>query len=164
MANRAEQLNDKGYQYLKEKDYVSAYKYFLEAARLGNAHAIYNLGFCYFNGYGVAKNAGKAMKLLTKVALEPCSVQTQAQYLCGLIEHDNNPDLESARLWYEMAAESGHAWAKLQLGRTYLKENELIAEQYIKDAMRAAPNDYQLQNEAKKLSKFIKFIKFGCYF
>ena len=160
MDNRAEQLNSRGCKYLNDKDYVSAYKYFLEAARLGDYNAIYNVGYCYFNGYGVPKNYDKAMNILGRIAFTICPMQSNAQYLCGLIMHSKGEELDKARIWYSRAADNGHAWAKLQLGRTYINEDKQLARHYIQEAMQCAANDYELHNQAKKLLKLTKIVQF----
>lgn len=160
MDNQAEQLNSRGYKYLNDKDYVSAYKYFLEAARLGSYNAIYNLGYCNFNGYGVPKNYDKAMNILSEVAFIECPIQSNAQYLCGLIMHRKGEDFDKVRVWYSKAADNGHAWAKFQLGRTYIDENRQLARYYIQEAMKCAPNDYELHSQAKKLLRLITVVNF----
>lgn len=153
MDNRAEQINSRGCVYFGQKDYVSAFKFFSEAARLGDYNGVYNVGYCYFNGYGVQKDMNKAIGILSKVALQPGAKQADAQYICGLIMYSLSSDREKAQEWFTMAAEKGHAWANYQLGVMSMGNKRDLAKYHFKEAMRLASNDYELQIKAKKMYK-----------
>lgn len=164
MADRAEELNSKGCQYLNEKDYTSAYKYFLESARAGNSNGIYNVGFCCFNGYGVAKDYKTAFNLLNRFVNTNAKVSTQAAYLCGLMLNDGGYGIAAnkseAAAYYERAADKGHLWATFMLGRLYMSVNDFATSiAYLERVMQANTNDYELQKQCKKLLKIAKMNK-----
>lgn len=66
--SRAEQLVFIGDQLVSsdrvdaEWDYEEAVKYYMQAAELGNATAQYELGSCYYNGFGVKSNKEEAKR------------------------------------------------------------------------------------------------------
>ena len=51
-----------------EENYDLAAKYYEKAAELGQIHAVYMLGRCYFNGNGVKKNEKKAIEFLSRAS------------------------------------------------------------------------------------------------
>ena len=164
MNERATQLNSQGCKYLNEKDYVSAYKYFAEAARLGDNNAIYNVGYCYFNGYGVSKNYEKAFQFLSKFVDTKSDLSITAAYLCGVMLDDGGFGLKSdkkqAGNYYCKAAEKGHSWSLLMLGRLHqLNGDYQTAKEYIETAMKTASNDYELQQRGKKLLRLNKIAR-----
>ena len=56
-----EELFSKGVRCCEEKNYAEAAKYFRQAAEQGYATAQYNLGVCYYNGYGAPKDLEQAV-------------------------------------------------------------------------------------------------------
>ena len=42
--------------------------YFRKAADAGDAEAMFNLGYCYYNGNGIAEDRAKAKQLWSKAA------------------------------------------------------------------------------------------------
>lgn len=169
MDNWTSQLNQKGNDYLNHKDYISAYKYFSEAARLGDSYAIYNVGFCCFHGYGTPKNYTKAFQILKKfVNINSLDLSINSSYLCGLMLDSGGYGITSnkseAAEYYCKAAEKGHCWSLLMIGKLSLEYSNLSnAKEYIEQAMEFAPNDYELQNYGRKLLKAIKLKKFVNY-
>lgn len=152
----SEQLNTRGLQYLNAKDYISAVNYFVEAVRLdGNLNATYNLGFCLFHGYGIEKNYLKALGFFNCFKNLKGDVANNAMYLSGVIYNNGgygiDKDINMAKSFYLKAANNGHAWSLLELGRLMIYDKDYqTAKKYIKTAMQAAPNDYLLQKEGKK--------------
>lgn len=161
MDDRAEKLNQKGCQYLNEKDYGSAYKYFLEAARSGNSNAAYNVGYCCFNGYGVAKNYKTALNLLSKFAAGNTNLTTNAAYMCGIMMNDGGygiqADKSKAAKYYEIASKRGHSWAMFLLGRLYMSEKDFSsAIGFFETVLKTDTEDNELQKQCKKLLKLAK--------
>ena len=160
MSERSEQFNSKGVKYLNNKDYVSAVKYFTEAVRLdGNLNAAYNLGYCFFNGYGVNKNYEKALEYFTIFRNLKGSVANNAMYFSGLIYDNGGYGIKGnknlAKQFYNKAAENGHSWAMLQFGRLLQLEQDFDnARSCIQAAMKSGSNDYSLQAEGKRLLKW----------
>lgn len=62
----SEKLYEIGQCQLDERNYETAYDYFLEAAHMGHARAIKSLGILYLYGDGVSQNYEKAFKYLQK--------------------------------------------------------------------------------------------------
>lgn len=156
MNKNAAELNSKGCNYLNAKNYVYAFKYFVEAARLGDSNAIYNIGYCYFNGYGVSKDYKKAYQYLSRFVKTKSNLADNAAYLCGLMFDNGGYGIKSdsikAAEFYCAAADNGkHPWALLNLGRLLmLNEDYDSAKEYMETAMQAAPNDHELQKTGKK--------------
>ena len=59
-----------GYEYVKQKDYVSAVYWYRKAAEQGHARAQLNLGNCYEYGKGVTKSITEAVKWYRKAAAQ----------------------------------------------------------------------------------------------
>ena len=59
-----------GYEYVKQKDYVSAVYWYRKAAEQGDANAQYNLGVCYAQGEGVTQDSAEAVKWYRKAAAQ----------------------------------------------------------------------------------------------
>lgn len=158
MNDEAKLLNDRGVAYLQNKDYISAYKYFAEAARLGSIEGIYNMGYCYVNGFGVQKNYVKAYQYLRRFTGTNSYLAKNAEYLCGEIFNFGGYGIEKnetkALEYYCMAADKGHAWAFLKIGAILqLRKDYSQAKKYIKTAMNLAPNDNELIRRGKTLLK-----------
>ncbi len=166
MSERSEQFNSKGVKYLNEKDYVSAVKYFVEAVRLdGNLNAAYNLGYCFFNGYGVDKNYKLALEYFDLFRNLKGNVANNAMYLSGLIYDNGGYGVKcnrvQAKKFYYKAAENGHSWALLQFGRILQLEGDYrTSKEYIQTAMKSSANDYELQKEGKRLLKWNRVSRF----
>lgn len=64
----AQELYAKGNNYFDKNNYISAVLYFRKAAEQGNTRAQYWLGYCYFYGYGVTKDATEAVRWYRKAA------------------------------------------------------------------------------------------------
>ncbi len=90
----------------------NAYKCYKMSAEKGNANAQYNLGFMYYNGYGVLKDYKKAFKWYTKAAQKGNS---KAQTDLGIIYIYGNgvlKDMKMAKYWIKKAYDNGNGKAK----------------------------------------------------
>lgn len=129
-----------------QRDPVAAVKYFRWAARLGNALAHLKLARCYKDGFGVAKDADKAVEYYNKVKAAPddksCSPllrklrgsaqagDAQAQYELGECYYFGRQVAENnvaAVEWYKKAAEQGLDQAQYKLGICYDRGEGMIA-------------------------------------
>ena len=92
----------------------------IEKAKAGDSNAQLEIGNCYFNGNGVAKDYEQAMKWWKKSASKNNSV---AQYNIGML-YDNGfgvkRNYEKAIEWYQKSADQGFAMAQFNLGCCYL--------------------------------------------
>lgn len=98
------QMYEKGYG--MEKNAVQSLHWFLKAARLGNADAMFAVGF-YYNGFGRVKriNYQKVVQWYIK-SFETDGRQETAQLIGILYEKGRpklKPDLKEAEKWYEVA-------------------------------------------------------------
>lgn len=99
---------------------TEAVKWFTKAAEQENAKAEYNLGVCYYYGYGVQyKDRGEAVKWYTKAAeqglrLAQCNLGVCYEYGNGV-----EKNLEEAVKWYTKAANQEYARAQYNLGKAY---------------------------------------------
>ena len=100
-------------------DEVKAFEGYKAKADQGNASAQANLGFCYFGGYGVTKDATEAVKWYRKAADQGVA---GAQYYLGLCYASGQgvaKDGVEAAKWVRKAAEQGNANAQYNLGCCY---------------------------------------------
>lgn len=99
---------------------TEAVKWFTKAAEQENAKAEYNLGVCYYYGYGAQyKDRGEAAKWYTKAAeqglrLAQCNLGVCYEYGNGV-----EKNLEEAVKWYTKAANQEYARAQYNLGKAY---------------------------------------------
>jgi len=103
-----------------------------ERAQQGNAEAQFNLGVCYANGEGVAKDWDEAVKWWRKAAEQG---DADAQKNLGNSYYQGEgvaKDAVEAVKWYRKAAEQGNADAQKNLGNSYY-QGEGVA----KDAVEA---------------------------
>jgi TPR repeat protein len=103
-----------------------------ERAQQGNAEAQFNLGICYANGEGVAKDWDEAVKWWRKAAEQG---DADAQKNLGNSYYQGEgvaKDAVEAVKWYRKAAEQGNADAQKNLGNSYY-QGEGVA----KDAVEA---------------------------
>src|ERR1039458_8593653 len=88
-------------------------------AEQGNAEAQFNLGFCYDDGRGVAKNYAKAAKWYRKAAEQNFA---PAQFNLGCC-YDKGQGVRKNKVeavkWYRKAAEQNYAPAQSNLGYCY---------------------------------------------
>ena len=103
----------------KQKDYPEAVKWFRKAAEQGHTFAQYNLGVCYYNGWGVPQDYSEAVKWYRKAAVQGYA---DAQCNLGYCYHSGQgvpKDFSEAVKWCRKAAEQGHAGAQTFLGICY---------------------------------------------
>ncbi|MBQ6737184.1 MAG: sel1 repeat family protein [Synergistaceae bacterium] len=92
-----------------------------EAAEFGDAEAMAELGYIYFNGKGVRQDDYKAFEWFKK-AVEHGS--TESYFYLGLIYSDGKvvpQNYAEALKWYRKAAEHGEAAAETNIGLMYSK-------------------------------------------
>jgi TPR repeat protein len=90
-----------------------------KAAEGGHAYAQYNLGFCYSNGKGFAKDVEAAAEWYAKAAAQG---NATAQNNLGVIYNDGAGvarDFKAAAAWYAKAEAQGDANAQCNLGLLY---------------------------------------------
>ena len=165
MSERAIQLNAIGCKYLNEKDYINAYKYFVESAELGDINAIYNVGYCYFNGFGVSKNYEKAFRLLSRFVDTKSNLAVSATYLCGIMLDDGGYGIKSnkkqAADYYVKSAEQGHSWSMFMLGRlAHINSEYDTSKSLFETVLETETEDYELRQKCKKFINLIKLEKF----
>ena len=101
---------------------TEAVKWFTKAAEQENAKAEYNLGNCYYYGYGVQyKDYGEAVKWYTKAAEQGLPIAQCNLGICYEYGKWVEKNLEEAVKWYTKAANQGYAQAQYYLGKAYDK-------------------------------------------
>ena len=101
------------------QDRQRARHYFEQAARVGDAQALVNLGYMYARGIGVPLNNQSALRYYRAAAAQynPTALNGLAyMYLMGMGTEPNAP--EALRL-FRLAAERGNVEAKFNLGMLY---------------------------------------------
>ena len=110
-----EELIQKAKALIEQQNYEEAFKIFRKSAEQGNSIALYNLGVCYRNGIGAAKDTSEALNLFHKAAEQGYK---HAQYNLGVLYQEMELYSEAVK-WYRKAAEQGLADAQLNLGGCY---------------------------------------------
>ena len=133
----AEQDYDEAYYQLgvtsfEDEAYGDAVEWFQKAARKGNAKALYNLGICYSNGYGVEKSDAKASEVWLKAAemgYADAQFNIAHNYYnsCGV-----EKSYKEAARWFEASAKQGNADAMFNLGVCYSIGGYGLSKSYIK--------------------------------
>lgn len=90
-----------------------------ESAEQGDAAAQCNLGLCYYNGNGVAKDLTEAVKWFRKAAEQGYAVAQYNLGECYRVGDGVPKDMTEAVNWYRKAAEMGFANAQRNLGMCY---------------------------------------------
>ena len=99
--------------------YKEAIRIFTELANKNNASAQYNLGVCYYNGYGVTQDYAEAVSWYRKSAEQG---HASAQYnlgFCYVVGRGVAQDYQEAVSWFRKSAEQGFARAQYNLGLCY---------------------------------------------
>lgn len=138
-SGEAEEQNALGEAYYDGKgvteNLTEAVKWFTKAAEQENAKAEYNLGNCYYYGYGVQyKDYGEAVKWYTKAAEQGyADAQNQLGY-CYEFGEGVDTNHKKAVEWYTKAAEQGLPLAQCNLGVCY--ENGDGVEKNLEEAIK----------------------------
>ena len=106
---------------IRETEGVKLFKEIKVRADKGDPVAQFRLGFCYYNGIGVAKDPVEVIKWWRMAADQGVA---QAQYNLGNCYHNGSGvarDQVEAVKWYRRAAEQGNAKALTDLGFCYSK-------------------------------------------
>jgi len=118
-AKDAKWENDLGIAYFRQKNYSDAVKCFSKAAEQGHPEAQSNLGICYMDGLGVAKDEAEAVKWFSKAAEQG---NAHAEYSLGVANYFGRgipKEISVALKWWHKAAEQGHPTAQYNLGICY---------------------------------------------
>jgi TPR repeat protein len=98
---------------------VKAFQGIKVKAEKGDPKAQFYLGFCYVDGFGVAKDKVEAVKWYRKAAEQG---GVDAQYKLGKVYRDGElvlrDDVEAMK-WYRKAADQGHRTSQYELGLSY---------------------------------------------
>ena len=119
-AQTAEQKNLYGFQCLQEGQADEAFNWFSAAAEEGNTDAIFNIGYCYENGFGVQKDYIEAAKWYKKAAdLGHIMAKNNLGriYLNGW---GTAKDYSEAFRLFKEAADAGYQLGQCNLGNCYL--------------------------------------------
>lgn len=117
--------------YYEQGDYKNAFRYFLSAAKSGNANAQNDVGNMYKGGEGVTQSYTNAYQWYLKAANQGHSY---AQNNLGDLYYYGNGVKQNymrAFEWYSKAANEGHAEAQNNLGFLYYR-GEGVKQDYIK--------------------------------
>ncbi|MDO5295783.1 MAG: tetratricopeptide repeat protein [bacterium] len=142
-----ENLNERGMDAYKAKDYDSAITYWSQAAQQRYAPSQYNLGYCFRYGIGVQADAQQAVQFY-KAAAKGGSASAQAElgecYLNGI---GTKKDHSEAFKWLSKAAKQKCEAAYANLGLCYYKGygTKVSYENAVKYLRLAADNDKNAQ-------------------
>lgn len=103
-----------------ERDRSSeAFEWFRKAADRGNDDAKYNLGKCYYDGYGVEADKATAVKWFALAAEQSHAAANYMLGLCYETACGTSMDIGKALICYKAAADKGDSDAQLSLYRFY---------------------------------------------
>lgn len=98
-----------------------AYEAYKDAYDRGSIIGVYKVGCCFREGFGVAKNVRKGIKLITQAAEAGCEMAQMhlgIEYSAGDgVKHN---EVEACK-WFARAAEQGNVLAQFDLGLHYLE-------------------------------------------
>ena len=124
---------------------TEAVKWFTKAAEQENAKAQYNLGICYYYGYGVQyRDRREAVKWYTKAAEQEYAEAQNSLGYCYEYGDWVEKNLEEAVKWYTKAANQEYARAQYNLALSYDK-GEGVAKndsEAMKWYLKAVKNNY----------------------
>ena len=111
------------YTYHKENaDYKKALAYYKKAALQGYSEAQYNVGWCYFNGYGVEADQEEAMRWIRKAADQEYALALDAMWQGYYFGTKGLPrDYKQAADWMEKAIAKGEQMPQFYLATLYLE-------------------------------------------
>lgn len=112
-----------------DPNFEEALKWYMMAAKKGDAVALNNLGCMHVNGEGVEKCNEKAFKLFYKSA--ELNLES-SQYSIGLMLYEGlgcQQNKEEAVKWLRLAAEQGHAEAQTMLSNILKEESQSLNEE-----------------------------------
>lgn len=112
----------------KRQDYAEAIKWYRKAAEQGDAKGQYNLGYCYYYGFGVRRDRTKATDWFKKSAEQGYIEAQESLSICynGFSVGSNSAEAVKC---YIKAAEQGHSYAQNILG-SYYESGYGIAKDY----------------------------------
>lgn len=119
--------------HLNHRNFSEALTWFRKAEAQGNLQAISNLGFMYYNGFGVPQSDSKAFEFYLKAAEKG---NAGAQNNIGMMYSQGRgvkQDYKRACLWYKKAADQGDSTAQNNLG--YMFENGMGVKQNLRAAV-----------------------------
>ena len=102
-------------------------------AENGDVEAQYDLGVCYLEGNGVAKDSIEAVKWFRRAAEQGYAKAQRSLGLCYITENGVTKDEDEAVKWFRKAAAQGFAEAQSNLGRCY-HEGEGVTQDYAEAA------------------------------
>ena len=111
------------YTYHKENsDYKKALAYYKKAALQGYSEAQYNVGWCYFNGYGVEADQEEAMRWIRMAAEQEYALALDAMWQGYYFGTKGLPrDYKQAADWMEKAIAKGEQMPQFYLATLYLE-------------------------------------------
>ena len=140
------------------KEELEFAKQLREKAKDGNAAFQYQVGECYYNGYGIEPNYEEAIKWLTLAAEQG---DARAQCLLGVAFHIGKgvkQDYKQAVKWYKLSAEQNY-WAALgNLGAVYrvgisVEQDLEKAKEYYEKALENSEKTNDYWNTATETTK-----------
>lgn len=100
-------------------DYAKCYQWFKKAALQGDAYSMCQVGKCYFNGFGVAKDLRQAMNWFRKGA---DGNDANAQFMLGSMYYNAvgvGQNFTEALKWFRKSADNGYILASTNIGICY---------------------------------------------
>lgn len=141
---RAEALLEAGVRAYEQQNYTDAMTAFTQASAAGEMEAPRYIGMMYLNGYGVGKNAQRAVVEFAKAARLG---DATAQFWLGYCHEQGigvPRDLDEAAHWYHISAQRGgdiSAPAMTALGRLAESENKEEAANWYRKAAAAGAQE-----------------------
>ena len=103
----------------EKQDYLQAFKYYTQAAQMGNVHALTRLGHCYEMGLGVEKDMSKAIKAYREAAEQDDAEGLFNLGYCYLLGKGIEANSNVALRYIHKAADLGNTDAMCCLGQCH---------------------------------------------
>lgn len=139
---------DIGYYFYQRNNYQEAVKWYRKAAEQGNAYAQDWLGYCYYNGQGVAQNYTEAVKWYKKSAEQGNANAQYALGICYQYGYGVTQNYDEAIKWYRKATAQGNVDARNELKKIIEKKERV--EQLCKERDRKAKETERKKEEQQR--------------
>ncbi|MGV2122825.1 tetratricopeptide repeat protein [Agrobacterium vitis] len=142
-----------------ERDRARGVRWLTALGRMGDRRACRDLERRYRHGIDVKASSVEAVMWLEKAALKgDVAAQFQMAVVAATGAGEGEGDLNQARIWFEMAAENGHALAMVNLGRFRMKGIGGIVD------LDGAQNMLELAVEAGEMAAYAVLGEFHAYY
>jgi uncharacterized protein len=122
VSTKAKALNDQAFAAYQGNDVKMSYKYYAQAAKLGEPSALYNVAVMRIQNETKQPSVNEAVKMLRASAtagFSPAQFMLASLYETGMTIGPEKKSLQKSYEWYLKAAEQNHPDSTLAVGTSY---------------------------------------------